>query len=127
MVKVSIVCDISETIFWNDDGEEMNVSPLGVLELLCTLLAIDLLYGVSAPIARESMDEHLLGKLMLISDCKTDHTKLYGMYFNTQILINGDTAHFLSWMTLGTFERYINMEESQIRSDSKIDILPYAC
>ena len=38
----------------------------------------------------ESMDKHLSGKLMLISDCKTPHMKFDGMYFITQILIDGD-------------------------------------
>ena len=81
------------------------------------LLAIDSLCGVSTPMAWESIDDHLSGKLMLINDCKSVHKKYDGMYFTTQILINGDAAHFLSWMTLGCFESYINMKESQIRSD----------
>ena len=72
----------------------MNVSPLGLLLVICNLLAIDSLYGVSTPMAWESMDKHLSGKLMLISDCRTLHTKFDGMYFNARILIDGDAAHF---------------------------------
>ena len=91
------------------------------------LLTIDLLYGVSTPMAWESMDKHLSGKLILISDCKTLHTKFDNMDVNTWFLADGDAAHFHSWMTLASFESYITMKESKIRSDRKIAILSDAC
>ena len=50
-----------------------------------------------------------------------------GMKFNTRILIDGNTAHFLSWATLASFKSYINMKEIQMSSDRKIAILLDAC
>ena len=72
--------------------------------------------------AWESMDKHLSGKLMLISDYKTPHTKFDCMDVNTLTLTDGDAAHFLSWMTLDSFEHY-----SQIRNDKNIAIVPDDC
>ena len=51
LIKVSIMCEIFERIFWNENEEEMNVPPLGVLQLLYILLAIDSLCGASMPMA----------------------------------------------------------------------------
>ena len=77
-----------ERFVWNENEEEMNVSRLGVLNLLCTLLAIYSLHGVSTPMAWESIDKHLSDKLMLIGDYKAPHMKFDGMLFYTQILID---------------------------------------
>ena len=95
---------------------------MGVLQLLCTLLAIDSLCLVSTYMAWESMDKNLSGKLMFISDCETLQIKFDGMDVNTWILSYGDAAYLLWWISLASFKSYINMNESQIRSDRKIAI-----
>ena len=66
------------------------------------------------------------GKRMFISDCKTLHMKFDGMDANEWILTDEDAAHFLFSMTLASFESYMDMKKSQIRSERKIAILAHA-
>ena len=107
LIKVSIVSDISGKLYLEWEWRRNKCTRAAF-----TLIAIDLFSGVSTPIKQKSMDKHMPGKPMLISDCITVHTKFDHMDVSTWSFTNLDAAHFLLWMTLGSFKSYINMKES---------------